>query len=179
MSSYLQSSIDEFRRYRKLAENAIAQVNDAGFFGTPDPNTNSIAIIVKHVAGNMRSRWTSFLTTDGEKPDRDRDSEFLLTPADDRESLMARWEAGWHTAFTSLAELTDDHLEQIVYVRGEPHTVIRAMQRQLAHAAYHVGQIVLLARHYAGDRWTTLSVPRGGSAALNQKMAEAARKARS
>jgi hypothetical protein len=174
MSSYLQSSIDEFRRYKKLAENAIVQVDDAGFFGTPDANTNSIAIIVKHIAGNLRSRWTAFLTTDGEKPNRDRDSEFILLPADDREALLARWEASWHIAFATLAELSEEHLEQIVYVRGEPHTVIRAMQRQLAHHAYHVGQIVLLARHYAGERWTTLSIPRGGSAAVNQKLSEAA-----
>jgi hypothetical protein len=169
MSTYLQATLEEFRRYKKLADTAIAQVDDAGFFGTPDPETNSIAIIVKHIAGNLRSRWTDFLTTDGEKPDRDRDNEFVLHAGDDRESLLRRWEVGWQLVFEAQAGLRASDLDRIVHVRGEPATVIQATQRQLTHAAYHVGQIALLARHYAGPRWTTLTIPRGGSAAFNEK----------
>jgi len=170
MSTYLEATLDEFRRYKKLADGAIGQVDDAGFFGTPDPETNSIAIIVKHIAGNLRSRWTDFLTADGEKPDRDRDGEFALRPGDDREALLVRWEAGWRIALDALSALTAANLGDTVFVRGEPASVVQATQRQLAHAAYHVGQIVLLARQYAADRWTTLSIARGGSVAFNEKM---------
>jgi hypothetical protein len=169
MSTYLSSTVDEFRRYKKLADNAMAQVDDVGFFGAPDGETNSIAIIVKHIGGNLRSRWTNFLTTDGEKPDRDRDSEFVLTAADDRARLLARWESGWRIALEALTSLTEANLDDTVHVRGEPATVVQAIQRQMAHAAYHVGQIALLARHYGGDRWTTLTIPRGGSAAFNAR----------
>ena len=170
MSSWLAATIDEFRRYKRLADSAIAQVDEAGFFGAPDAQTNSVAIIVKHIAGNLRSRWTDFLTTDGEKPDRDRDREFELTPNDTREGLLARWEAGWSLAFDTLSALTEADFARTVYVRAQAHTVPQAIQRQLAHAAYHVGQIVLLARHYAGDRWTTLTIPRGASAAVNERL---------
>jgi uncharacterized damage-inducible protein DinB len=170
MSSFLAATTTEFRRYKKLADEGMAQVDEAGFFGTPDAATNSVAITLKHVAGNLRSRWTDFLTTDGEKPDRDRDGEFELRPGDTRARLETAWEEGWRRLFDALASLTAEDLERTVQVRGEPTTVTQALQRSLAHTAYHVGQIVLLARHYAGERWTTLSIPRGGSAAFNAGM---------
>lgn len=166
----LGSALAEFRRYKQLADRALAQIDEDAFFATPGPETNSIAIVVKHMAGNLRSRWTDFLTTDGEKPDRDRDSEFVLGPDDTRDSLMARWERGWSILFDTLESLTETDLERTVYVRSEPATAAAAILRQLAHAAYHAGQIVLLARHYAGENWTTLTIPRGGSAAYNERM---------
>jgi hypothetical protein len=137
------------------------------FFAAPDPGTNPIAIIVKHMAGNLRSRWTDFLTTDGEKPDRNRDSEFVREPGDDRAALLRRWEAGWGVLFATLEGLRDEDLGKTVTIRGEPHKVMQAVNRQLTHYAYHVGQIVLLARHFAGADWKTLSVAKGASAAFN------------
>lgn len=159
--------IREFHRTKDLADRAMAQVDDAQFFAAPDAGTNSIAIVVKHMAGNQRSRWTDFLTTDGEKPDRHRDTEFALDAADTRESLMRRWEAGWAALFHALGALTDADPERTVTIRGEPHTVVQAVNRQISHYAYHAGQIVLLARHFAGAKWTTLSVAKGASAAFN------------
>ena len=158
----------EFRRTKELCDRAMAQVNDTDFRAAPDPATNPIAMIVKHVAGNQRSRWTDFLTTDGEKPDRNRDSEFVLDAADTRGALLECWERGWKILFDTLASLEDRDLDTTVTIRGEPHTVYQAIHRQLTHYAYHAGQIVLLARHYAGDRWTTLSVARGASPAFNR-----------
>jgi hypothetical protein len=160
--------IREFRRTKELADRAMAQVSDRDFFAAPDAGTNPIAVIVKHVAGNLRSRWTDFLVTDGEKPDRRRDEEFVLDDADVRAALMERWERGWSILFATLGALTDGDLDATVRIRGEPHTVVQAIHRQLAHYAYHAGQVVLLARHYAGGRWATLSVPRGGSTAFNR-----------
>ncbi|MFN8178288.1 MAG: DUF1572 family protein [bacterium] len=169
LAAYRQDVLREFRRTRELADKAMAQVSDGDFFAAPDPQANSIAIVVKHVAGNLRSRWTDFLTTDGEKPDRNRDGEFAIGPEDGREALMKRWDRGWAILFATLEGLRDVDLDATVVIRGEPHTVVQAIHRQLTHYAYHAGQIVLLARQFAGDSWKTLSVPRGGSAAFNQR----------
>lgn len=159
---------DVARRLAKLKENAegaMAQVSDAELVAAPDPETNSIAITVKHVAGNLRSRFTDFLVADGEKPGRDRDAEFTLAAGDDRAALLAAWEASWALALGTVRGLAPADLVRTVHIRGEPHAVVEALNRHLAHLAYHTGQIVQLAKHYAGSRWRTLSIPRGGSAA--------------
>ena len=148
----------------------MAQVGDEHLFAALDAEANSIAIIVKHMTGNMRSRWTDFLTTDGEKPDRNRDSEFVDPPVT-RAALLSEWENGWVRMFAALEPLTDADLARTVTIRGEPHSVMQAINRQLAHYPHHVGQIVLLAKHFAGDRWQSLSVPRNRSAEFNQKVA--------
>ena len=160
---WIADAILQFRKYRKLGEDALAQVADDDFFRAIDPESNSVALIVKHVAGNMASRWTDFLTADGEKPGRNRDEEFEARSTDSRESLMAAWQAGWTTLFDALASLRDDDLLREVRIRREPHTVVQAVHRQLTHYAYHVGQIVFLARHFAGPRWRSLSIPKGKS----------------
>jgi hypothetical protein len=152
-----------FRKQKQLADRAMAQVGDEAFFRALDAESNSIAVIVKHVAGNQLSRWRDFLTTDGEKPDRDRDAEFEVGAEATRSEILARWEAGWELLFAALAPLGDGDLQRTVTIRGEPHSVLQAIQRQLAHYAQHVGQIVLLARHFAGAEWKTLSIPRGRS----------------
>lgn len=162
-TNYVEDSLSLFRYYKKLGEGAIAQVSDEQLLAVLDPEMNSIAQIVKHLAGNMRSRWTDFLTTDGEKPDRHRDTEFEATPGEDAASMRARWDAGWATLFATLDSLTPADLARTVKIRGEPHTVAQAIQRQLTHYAYHVGQIVLLAKHEAGPAWKTLSIARGKS----------------
>lgn len=154
----------QFRKLQALADGAMAQVGDDDLFAALDAESNSIALVVKHMSGNMRSRWTDFLTTDGEKPDRRRDAEFLLEGGDDAASLRRRWEDGWTLLFGVLAGLRDGDLDRTVTIRGEPHTVMQAMHRQVSHYAYHVGQIVLLAKHRAGGRWKSLSIPRGKSA---------------
>ena len=169
-TSYLDDSLALFRYYKKLGEGAMDQVGDEDLFTVLDPEANSIAIIVKHMTGNMRSRWTDFLTTDGEKPDRNRDSEFV-DPAATRAALIAEWEAGWARVFETLESLSDGDLARTVTIRGEPHTVMQAINRQLAHYPHHVGQIVLLAKHFACDRWQSLSVPRNKSAEFNRKVA--------
>ena len=168
---WLEDAKLEFRRMKRQAEKALAQVSDEEFFRAFDPASNTLALIVKHIAGNLRSRWTEFLTSDGEKPDRNRDTEFELGPADTREALMERWEAGWKLLADALA-LAPEDAQRTVLIRGEPHTVVQAVNRQLTHYAGHVGQIVFLAKHLAGPRWKTLSVPRGQSVAFNAKMAE-------
>jgi Protein of unknown function (DUF1572) len=160
---YLEDARRQFGKLKTQGESAMAQVADADFFRAPDPESNSIAIIVKHVAGNMRSRWTNFLTSDGEKPDRNRDGEFVVEAGDTRQSIMARWETGWKLLFDALAELTPEHLEDSVRVRGEAHSVLEALDRQMTHYAAHVGQIVYLAKHWVGTGWRTLSIPRGKS----------------
>jgi len=159
----LEDAVLQFRKSKSLAERALAQVADADFFRTLDPDSNSVALVVKHVAGNMRSRWRDFLTTDGEKPDRHRDREFEVEPSDTRESLTAAWEAGWRLLFDALTPLTPEDLEREVRIRGESHTAWQAIQRQLSHYSYHVGQIVLLAKHFAGSKWRSLSIPKGRS----------------
>lgn len=169
-TSYLKDSIAVFAYYKKLGERAIAQVSDEQITQTLDGEANSIATIVKHLAGNMRSRWTDFLTSDGEKPDRNRDSEFEEPPAT-RAALLKTWEAGWSCLFSALEPLTDADLNRSVTIRGEAHSVMQAINRQLAHYPHHVGQIVLLAKHFAHDHWQSLSVPRRGSAEYNRKVA--------
>jgi hypothetical protein len=161
--SYLTDATAMFRYYKLLAQRAMAQVPDEALTAILDPESNSIAIIVKHMRGNMRSRWTDFLTSDGEKPDRNRDTEFK-SPATTRAQLTAQWEAGWKYVFDALSSLTDADLASKVLIRGEPHSVTQAINRQLAHHSYHVGQIVFLAKHFASADWTTLTVPRGKSA---------------
>lgn len=161
---YLTDIRTRFTKLQSTAEGAIAQVSAQQFSEAPDAETNSIAIIVKHVGGNLRSRFTDFLTTDGEKPDRHRDDEFESAGTDTREALMARWAEGWNTLFRAIDELKPDDLVQIVTIRGEPHSVVGALNRSLAHTAYHVGQIVTIARHYAGSSWKTLSIPRRAAA---------------
>ena len=159
---YLDECVFQLRKLKAQAEQAMAQVDDAQFFTQLDADANSIALIVKHVAGNMRSRWTDFLTSDGEKPDRNRDSEFEREPADTREALVAQWEAGWELLFNTLTSLLPNDLGKTVTIRGEPHTVVQAINRQVSHYSSHVGQIVLLAKHFAGPHWKTLSIPKRG-----------------
>ena len=169
-TSYIEDSLAIFRYYKKLAERAMEQVRDEDLFAALDEEANSIAIVVKHMVGNMRSRWTDFLTSDGEKANRDRDSEFTAPP-DTRAALMEMWESGWACVFGALEPLTDADLGRTVAIRGEPHSVMQAINRQVAHYAHHVGQIVLLAKHFACDRWQSLSVPRNKSAEFNRKVA--------
>ncbi len=166
-TNYLADSLSLFRQYKKLAEGAIAQVTDAQLTTALDAEMNSIALIVKHMTGNMRSRWTDFLTTDGEKPDRHRDSEFVGAPAT-RQELMARWEEGWQCVFSALEPLSEADLGRTVMIRSEPHSVMQAINRQIAHYGMHVGQIVMLAKHFASDHWKSLSVPRNKSADFNR-----------
>jgi len=163
----LDGAISSFRANKGWADKAIAQLPDDKLRIALDPNTNSIAVIMKHVAGNLLSRWTDFLTTDGEKPGRNRDGEFVDTFAS-RAELLAYWEPGWQTLFETLAALTVDDLARNVTIRGEVLSVPLAMQRSLAHCGYHVGQIILIARILAGDQWTTITIPRGGSTGFNQ-----------
>lgn len=165
-NAWLSATQLSFQYHKSLADRAIAQVSDAALHQALDANTNSIAAIVQHLSGNLASRWTDFLTTDGEKPTRDRDREFVDAHAT-RTELLAAWEAAWGQLFGTLAALASDDLERTVVIRGEPHSVPLAIQRSLAHASYHVGQIVILARHWAGEQWTTLTIPRGGSTAYN------------
>jgi uncharacterized damage-inducible protein DinB len=167
----IQSFLARFRDQKQTAEKAVAQISDAQLRQPLDENTNSLAVIMKHMAGNLRSRFTDFLTSDGEKPDRDRDSEFV-DDLPNRPAIMAAWERGWNCLFASLELLTDDDLARIVTIRHQPHTVADALARALAHTGYHVGQIVQLSRFLAKDQWTTLTVPRGGTRELNQKMRE-------
>jgi hypothetical protein len=168
-TSYLEDSLTLFRYYKKLGEGAMAQATDEQLFAALDPEANSIAIVVKHIAGNMRSRWTDFLTTDGEKPDRHRDTEFEDPPATG-EALIELWQAGWDCVFRALEPLSDADLGRRVVIRGEAHSVMQAINRQMAHYACHVGQIVLLAKHYQHAEWRSLSVPRGKSAEFNQRV---------
>jgi hypothetical protein len=169
-TSYLKDSIDVLRYYKRLGERAIAQVPDESLIAALDSESNSIAVIVKHLAGNMRSRFTDFLTSDGEKPDRDRDSEFEAPPKT-RDEVLAIWESGWKLAFDALAPLTDADLSRTAYIRTEAHSVMQTIHRQVAHYAYHVGQIVYLAKHFAGPDWNALTIPRRKSAEFNAKVA--------
>ena len=169
-TSYIQDSLAVFRYYKRLAERAMEQVTDEQLFTTLDPEANSIAIIVKHMAGNMRSRWTDFLTTDGEKSDRNRDSEFVDPPAT-RPAALAEWEDGWSRVFSAIEPLTDADLSRTITIRGEAHSVMQAINRQLAHYPHHIGQIVLLAKHFASPHWQSLSIPRNQSAEFNSKVA--------
>lgn len=168
-TSYLQDSLAVLRQYKSLAERSMAQVNDEQLLESLDPEVNSIAITVKHLAGNMRSRWTNFLESDGEKPDRNRDTEFE-DPPNSRAALMQLWQEGWDLVFAALEPLTDEDMNRAVKIRGEAHSVMQAINRQLAHYTYHCGQIVLLAKHFSHEKWTPLSVARGQSQAFNERV---------
>jgi hypothetical protein len=169
-TSYTKDAIDLVRHYKRLADNAIAQCPDGKLSAEIDPESNSIAIIVKHMTGNMHSRWTDFLTADGEKPDRQRDSEFEV-PAKTRAELLAMWESGWKLVFDALTPLTDAELSRTVTIRTEPHSVMQAINRQIAHYSYHIGQIVYLARHFAGSQWKTLTIPKNKSREFDARVA--------
>jgi len=164
---YLEDVRRQFHGQKKLAEKAMAQITDEQFFTALDSESNSIALIVKHIAGNLRSRWTDFYSSDGEKPDRHRNDEFEKAPEDTRESLLELWEAGWGRLFEVVDSMKPEDLSRTVTIRGEPHSVVKAVNRQLAHYAYHAGQIVFLAKHFAGGRWQSLSIPRGQSETFN------------
>ena len=161
-TSYVRDSLALFGYYKKLGERAMEQISDDEFFRTLDTESNSVAIIVKHMAGNMRSRWRDFLTSDGEKPDRNRDSEFIAETKS-RTDYMKAWNEGWQLLFSALEPLKDSDLSHTVTIRGEAHSVMQAINRQVAHYAYHVGQIVFLCKHLRSAEWATLSVPRGRS----------------
>ena len=160
---YLDEAHRQMRGHKRLAEGAMAQLKDEELFITLDPESNSIAVVVKHMAGNMRSRFTDFLTTDGEKPNRDRDQEFELSPATTRADLTKWWEEGWARVFATIEALKPEDVMRKVTVRGEPHTVLQGINRQIAHYAHHTGQIVFLAKHIRSSKWKTLSIPRGKS----------------
>jgi hypothetical protein len=167
---YLEDSLKVFRNYKQLGEKAIVQLSDEELFRALDAEMNSVALNVKHLAGNMRSRWTDFLTTDGEKPDRKRDSEFRLDESTSRADVMRWWEEGWRTVFAALEPLRAEDVSREVTIRGKPHTVLMAINRQLTHYAYHVGQIVFLAKHFKSAAWQSLSIPRGQSETFNESL---------
>lgn len=158
--NYLENSIVEFRKLKDLCEKSFAQIKDEDFFWSPDEESNSIAIIIKHMSGNMISRWTDFLTTDGEKETRKRDEEFETVFYTDKDDILSRWEKGWKCLFNTLDSLKVEDLTKTVTIRKEPHTVVEAINRQLTHYAYHTGQIVYIAKHLNSANWKTLSMPR-------------------
>ena len=166
-AAYLKDVTYRFSEARRLCDRALAQVPFERWGERLDPESNSLVTLILHLAGNMRSRWTDFLTSDGEKHDRNRDAEFEDAAHLSREALLERWESGWKCLFDGMASLTEDDLERVITIRAEPHTVVAAVDRQLTHAWYHTGQMVFLAKHLTGGRWQTLSVPRGGSGAFN------------
>jgi hypothetical protein len=168
-TSYVEDSIHLLRYYKKLAERAIGQATDSQLYQLLDEDANSIAIIMQHMAGNMKSRWTNFLSEDGEKPWRNRDREFEQPPAS-REALLQMWEEGWHCVFQALETLTDADMNRSVPIRGEAHSVMQAINRQIAHYPYHCGQIVLLAKHFQHSHWTSLTVPKGKSEEYSAKV---------
>jgi hypothetical protein len=168
---YLDEARRQMRGNKRLADAAIAQLKDEDLFVTLDAESNSVAVIVKHMAGNMRSRFTDFLTTDGEKPDRFRDQEFELSSATTRDDVMRWWEEGWAQVFNTLDSLKPDDVMRTVTIRGEAHTALQAINRQIAHYGGHTGQIIFLAKHLRSSDWKTLSIPRGKSE--NYKVAPA------
>src|SRR6516225_11794422 len=167
---YLDEAFRSLRGHKRLADGAISQLTDEQFFAAPDAESNSVAVIVKHMAGNMRSRFTDFLTTDGEKPDRNRDREFLVHTNAKRDEVLAAWEQNWQLVFDTINSLGPGDLDRTVTIRGEPHSVLQAINRQVTHYAYHVGQIVYLAKHWKGADWKTLSIPKGQSEQFNTEM---------
>jgi hypothetical protein len=167
---YLADALRSFRDYKKLAERAFEQVTDEEFFRALDEEANSLAVIVRHMSGNMLSRWTDFLTTDGEKPDRNRDMEFVITEGTTRADVLERWEQGWRRLFGALEALRPEDVSRKVLIRGEEHTVVEAVNRQLTHYSYHTGQLVFLAKHFRSAAWKSLSVPRNRSAEFNAYM---------
>lgn len=170
MTDYVQDSLAVFGLYKKLAEQSMAQISDEEFFRTIDPESNSVAIIVKHMAGNMRSRWTDFLTSDGEKPDRNRDGEFIAEN-NNRADYMRAWDKGWKLVFGALEPLCNADLERKVTIRGESHSVMQAINRQVAHYSNHIGQIIFLCKHLRSTEWKTVTVPRNQSAQFNADVA--------
>jgi hypothetical protein len=171
-SHYLDEVRRQFRGHKRLAEGAMAQLTDQEVFRALDPESNSVAVLVKHMAGNMRSRFTDFLTSDGEKPDRHRDQEFEMAAGITRAEVMRWWEEGWAQVLAAVEALCPEDLTGVVTIRGEPHSVLQALNRQVAHYAYHVGQIVYLAKHLRSREWRSLSIPRGKSEAINRRLAE-------
>jgi uncharacterized damage-inducible protein DinB len=161
--AFLADIAYSYRKHKELAEQAVGQIDDDAFFHKPAEQSNSIALIVKHVAGNLRSRWTDFLTSDGDKPWRDRDNEFVLGGQDTRQSLLRAWDDGWGALFQTLGTLSEQDLLKTVKIRGEDHTVMQALVRNLAHTAYHVGQIVYLAKLQKTEGWRWLTIPPGQS----------------
>jgi hypothetical protein len=170
-TSYIKDATDVFKHYKRLAERSMEQAPDEALVAALDGESNSIAVIVKHMAGNMRSRWTDFLTTDGEKADRNRDTEFE-TPPQTRAEILVMWEGGWKCLFDALEPLTDADMNRTVKIRSEAHSVMQAINRQVAHYSYHVGQIVFLAKHFAGGKWKAVTVPRGKSADFTARVTE-------
>jgi hypothetical protein len=166
-AAFLDEVRRSFRGYKRLADGGLAQLSDQDFFHAPDAESNCPAQLVKHMAGNLRSRWTDFLTSDGEKPDRHRDQEFVLTPADTRADLMRRWEESFKTVFDNIAALKPEDFTLTVTIRSEPHTILQAINRSLMHTAYHVGQILYVGKHLRGAEWTMLSIPKGKSEEFN------------
>ena len=167
--TYIDLILQDVRRLKRIADRAIEQLSDESLFTAIGDDDNSVAILIKHLAGNMRSRWRDFLTTDGEKPDRHRDTEFTLAAEDTRDDLLVRWEEGWQIFFDAVAPIRPTDLESIVTIRGEPLTVLQAINRQLTHYAYHVGQLVFLTKHHASAQWMSLSIPKGQSEQFNKK----------
>ena len=169
---FLEDALKSFRDCKKLAEGALEQLDDAEFFRAIDDESNTVAVNMKHMAGNMLSRWTDFLTTDGEKANRERDMEFVMLPETTRADMVAYWERGWRCLFAAVEPLTADDLMRIVKIRGQDHTVVQAINRQIAHYAYHVGQMVYLAKHFKSSNWQTLSIPKNRSAEFNKFLEE-------
>jgi hypothetical protein len=178
-AAHLRDVRQRFEGLKKSAERAAAQVDDAGWFKPLEEDGNSIALLMKHMGGSLTSSFTDFLTTDGEKPTRNRDGEFELEPGDTRESILAKWEGGWSALFGTLDSLRPNDLLTTVYIRGEPHTVMQALSRHVVHQATHTGQIIVLARHWAGAKWETLTIPRGKSAEYTARMMERQRQGES
>lgn len=174
--AFLDEAIANLKAYKRQAEQAMEQLTDEQFFSRPSEVSNSVAVLVKHMGGNLRSRWRGFLTSDGEKADRDRDSEFVIRKIDSRDSLMASWEAGWETCFAELGSLQPEDLGRTITIRGKPMTALQAIVRSLTHASGHVSQIVYAAKFMVGDSWKTLSIERGKSREYNQSLGHSPRR---
>ena len=172
VQNYFEDALSSFRSYKKLAEKAIAQLTDEEFFVTLDQESNSVAVIMKHMAGNMFSRWTDFLTSDGEKANRNRDMEFVIESQTSKDDVIDYWERGWKCVFDALEPLRPEDFEKKVMIRGEEHTIVQAINRQMTHYAYHIGQIVFLAKHFRSAEWKSLSIPRNKSAEFNASIAK-------
>ena len=170
VQNYFEDAVSALKAYKKMADKAIAQMNDDELFVTLDEESNSVAVIMKHMAGNMFSRWTDFLTSDGEKPDRNRDMEFVIEANTTKQDVLDYWERGWACVFAAIEPLTLEDFEKTVMIRGEKHTIVQAINRQLMHYSYHIGQIVYLAKHFRSTEWSSLSIPRNKSAEFNLKM---------
>lgn len=170
VQNYHEDSIASLKSYKKLADKAIAQLKDEEFFVTLDDESNSVAVVMKHMAGNMFSRWTDFLTSDGEKPNRNRDMEFVIEQSTTKQDVLDYWERGWACVFAAIEPLTAEDFAKKVMIRGEEHTIVMAINRQLMHYAYHIGQIVYLAKHFRASDWNSLTIPRNKSAEFNANM---------